>query len=442
MNGMKRWLSLVMCVAVLLCLTACGHGNEPSESVLAQSALEELKEQLDGRTTTTRYPDGTTVVQWTTGTEKPIAPTRTTTVATRVDPATTRKLLNTTTTKKRTTTTDDGKSTVTVPVTTTTTTKPAPVPTAPSTTTTTQAPGTPTTTVKEFDFEPSTNQRHTWLPLEERYLYSLLKEDEKAVYRLIDEAVRHLDESVTFDFDLMATGWGAKLYFLYMMDTPELFYLSKSVAISSKGDGRYGYIFSYSVGSEPGDYCGFGTGQALDEALREKIRLKKLVFDSIVDAIVSCVPTNAPEAVKERIAYDYILYSSHYNLEAQWDYRAEDNWTAYGVLINGCGVCESYAEAFQTLCNAMGINCTGIEGNAGGGHKWNAVKLEGEWYQCDITFDDPIGLPEGEMMHQFFNLTSAQMRQRNHDWSDYEYTVPTCTATKYSYPNFVLLYGD
>ena len=105
-------------------------------------------------------------------------------------------------------------------------------------------------------------------------------------------------------------------------------------------------------------------------------------------------------------------------------------------MVNKMGVCESYSEAFQTLCLYAGINCTGVVGTAGGGHKWNCVKLDGEWYMCDITFDDPIGGEPGAAYHFYFNLTSAKMKEYCHDWENSQWPVPNCTATKYSYNNY------
>ena len=100
------------------------------------------------------------------------------------------------------------------------------------------------------------------------------------------------------------------------------------------------------------------------------------------------------------------------------------------------GVCESYSEAFQTLCLYAGINCTGVVGTAGGGHKWNCVKLDGEWYMCDITFDDPIGGEDGAAYHYYFNLTSAKMKEYQHNWENSQWPVPDCKVTKYSYENY------
>lgn len=286
---------------------------------------------------------------------------------------------------------------------------------------------------KKPQYTYTTNQKHTMLPNTQRYLYSLLDNEKKAWYKAIDNAVINLDAR-TIRLKGIADDRNYYIYFLYMFDNPEHFYLGASITINSYGEGMGALTFSYSDGEMS---CRFGGElKEINDELRNRIRAKQKVFQTEVNRIISTIPANAPDVWKEKLIYDRILIDSYYNLGAQWDGIAEDNWTAYGILVNKHGVCESYAEAFQTLCLYVGINCTGVVGTAGGGHKWNCVQLDGEWYMCDITFDDPIGGEQGAAYHYYFNLTSAKMMELCHDWSDSQWPVPNCTAAKYSYNNY------
>ncbi|MBQ7968200.1 MAG: hypothetical protein IJ292_00050, partial [Clostridia bacterium] len=294
------------------------------------------------------------------------------------------------------------------------------------------------------DYSYTTNQQHTPVAIEQNYLYSLYNDEYKAFYRSFAQTLDNLGERTeTFSF---ADGTEAStFYFGYLFDNPQYFYAASTCAIYTEGTNKYSISITYSIGNNDGDSSGYGRGE-LTEELKSRILDKKATFDQTVDTFISTIPSNAPDVVKERLVYAKILRNSYYNLDAVnnklWDGLANDNWTAYGILVNGYGVCESYAEAFQTLCKAVGIPCTGVIGTAGGGHKWNAVKIGGEWYQCDITFDDPIGGEEGAAYSQYFNLTDTQMTELHHDWSNCDFSVPVCTATEYGRDNFFNIFEE
>ena len=59
-------------------------------------------------------------------------------------------------------------------------------------------------------------------------------------------------------------------------------------------------------------------------------------------------------------------------------------------------MCDGYAKAFLTLAEKAGltaIRVTGIAANGSGStesHAWNQVKVDGKWYNIDVTWDDPV----------------------------------------------------
>ena len=313
-----------------------------------------------------------------------------------------------------------------------TTTKPTTKPTTAPTTKPTTAPTTKPTT------QPTTSSPavHTPLPYTQRYLYNLLTEQEKGWYRKIDAAVNSLQDTVSLGVDL-TTNERYNIYFIYMFDNPEHFYLGGRVSYSGSGN----LYMSYSDGTT-NCYRG-GAVERLTDTMRQNIRSRKAAFDAEVQRIVSDIPAELSPAKKELMIYDRLLIDMHYNQKAatnnDWDGVAEVNWTAYGGIIHKTGVCEAYAEAFQTLCYAVGINCTGVVGTTGGvSHKWNAVELDGQWYAVDVTFDDPLSAdgsdyrPGVANFHNYFNITSSKMAE-DHSTGGSSYPGPNCTGTKYHY---------
>lgn len=76
-------------------------------------------------------------------------------------------------------------------------------------------------------------------------------------------------------------------------------------------------------------------------------------------------------------------------------------WECISALIVGTDcpepVCAGYAEAFKVLCDASGIPCISVVGDAksdaadeAGRHQWNYVWFNDAWYAVDVTWNDPV----------------------------------------------------
>ena len=93
--------------------------------------------------------------------------------------------------------------------------------------------------------------------------------------------------------------------------------------------------------------------------------------------------------------------------------------TPYGAFHDGCAVCEGYACAAKMMLSACGIEsdievgvCIG-----GGGHAWNLVKVDGQWYQLDICWND------GGNTQMYF-LVSDEFMKESRTWDENRY--PAC----------------
>ncbi len=84
--------------------------------------------------------------------------------------------------------------------------------------------------------------------------------------------------------------------------------------------------------------------------------------------------------------------------------------TAYGILLDGYGVCESYAKTMSRLLDALGIPnlfVTGDWKNGGRlyGHAWNYVQMpNGKWYLLDSTYNDESGPPSHKVSNRRYLL--------------------------------------
>lgn len=98
--------------------------------------------------------------------------------------------------------------------------------------------------------------------------------------------------------------------------------------------------------------------------------------------------------------YDWEAYDAIDEAEFGWDKLSVHELAivarsqeAYGVLVEGYGVCTSYAEAFHLLASELGIPTVIITGDAlienqTERHAWNRVYVDGQWLVVDVTWDD------------------------------------------------------
>lgn len=101
------------------------------------------------------------------------------------------------------------------------------------------------------------------------------------------------------------------------------------------------------------------------------------------------VNNNMPPKEKIRAIHDYIINHTEYD-KLKYENKNDDTYksnTAYGVLIEGYGTCNGYADAMEIFLDKMNIINYKISNEE---HIWNLVYLDGKWYHLDLTWDDPI----------------------------------------------------
>lgn len=138
--------------------------------------------------------------------------------------------------------------------------------------------------------------------------------------------------------------------------------------------------------------------------------------DEKVKQIVQKIPNDWSDDKKVRYVNDYIVRHTTYKLKSK-----ESPYTPYSILFNGEGVCEGYALTAYLLLQAAGVDIRYISGHAGGGlHAWNMVKLEGQWYHLDTTWNDPIPNRPDEVQEDYL-LVSDQTLSKDHTWNKKQY---------------------
>ncbi len=134
--------------------------------------------------------------------------------------------------------------------------------------------------------------------------------------------------------------------------------------------------------------------------------------------------------------YDRILGVYRYIIEHTDYVQQVQDQSMICAMTQHQATCAGYARAFQYLMLKLNIPCTLILGTGSGGesHGWNAVQCDGEWYQVDVTWGDPVdenGAPGTSLDYTYFMITDWEM-YRDHT-PDHDIPAPTCTATADNY---------
>ncbi len=110
-----------------------------------------------------------------------------------------------------------------------------------------------------------------------------------------------------------------------------------------------------------------------------------------------------------RTDYDKALWLHNWLIDhCKYDYGY--NYAgAEGALIRGIGTCQAYHSAYRMLLDRVDVDSGRI---AAGIHVWTAVKMDGEWYHVDVTWDDIDYNPQPQFPEErqlYFGLTDELM---------------------------------
>ena len=104
----------------------------------------------------------------------------------------------------------------------------------------------------------------------------------------------------------------------------------------------------------------------------------------------------------------------------------------YGLFSAKKAVCQGYAQAFLGIARELGFEVSYCYNS---GHIWNYIKLNGDWYHLDTTWDDSLVLgadvPNRASHDYFLCPDSAMEDHRPSQWTSPLYPLPECDSTQY-----------
>ena len=213
-------------------------------------------------------------------------------------------------------------------------------------------------------------------------------------YTTLKSALLNGDERIPLtDFNLTAEGLSVLYETLYYTEA-ELFIISSAYSYTATPDGIVtSLIPTYKY--EKAD---------LPAALAD--------FRARAGAILAEMPTGLSPLCRLLFLYDYL--ATHFTYDA-----VDANFDAYGMLVEGSGVCQAYSLLLRYLLRAVGIETECVTSDSLN-HEWNIVKIGDSWYHLDVTWDDADDDGKlGQVDHSYFLLSDAAFLAGEHyatDW--------------------------
>ena len=151
-------------------------------------------------------------------------------------------------------------------------------------------------------------------------------------------------------------------------------------------------------------------------------------INTINSILNSIIKPGMTETEKIRTVHNWIVCNTTYN-DNYYD-RGDSFNHVSNLLNNKTGVCQGYSVTFYIFMKQIGIPCTLVMGKTDNvSHAWNAVKLDGNWYYIDVTWDDPVvngtsNYPGGDNISYEYLLCTYSHISMTHKEDNYIGTTP------------------
>lgn len=306
----------------------------------------------------------------------------------------------------------------------------APRPTAtPRPTAVSRPPATPQPTAAPGNTGSSLSTRpsssvFSWYSESTRYYYNQLTPQEKQLFSILYDGIMNFETEIRFPEGFTVSMY-KRVYNVIRYDCPEIIQCSS-----------YQYYYR-------------------DEALIRVLptyRLTSSAYSQHWSDIKTTIESmrflsgfSTTDYSKQFVIYRYIIEHSYYEIDEP------DTVNADSVYWYGRAQCCGYTRALNLALRYYGIPCLEVTGNtytdgkmdSGDGHEWTIAYIDGLWYQCDVTWDDPTWersdhpapFPGGGNAYlKYFNQTDDFML-KNRTVEDLGFTRPACVSIFGNYAN-------
>lgn len=266
-----------------------------------------------------------------------------------------------------------------------------------------------------------------WDAYSSNYIYNMLSDEERALWDSLDASCIQVllgtdsldDDYIPFVYcgDLDWNDVGDVAY-MFRYSNPQYYFLNTSLASGVRDDCN-GNIERYVAF---GVYSAFKDGSVRNTATQS--------VKNQVDAWKNIANAYGSEAEKVKVLHDLIVEKVDYNDDIYNSSFNEDtaySQSAYSVFCTDRTVCAGYAQAFEMMCNAVGVDCIAVTSND---HEWNKVRINDSWYNVDCTWaDQPYDILYSyfERSDAYYDSDSAYYANSHAEEDYWTAYLPACT---------------
>lgn len=192
-----------------------------------------------------------------------------------------------------------------------------------------------------------------------------------------------------------------------LLEQAELFHINQLYHYACQGDTGFVSSVFFTYKYSQGEYA-----------------LYRKLFENTAGALLAQVEPGWSDLEKALFLHDSIVAQYAYDLY----YKNAD---VYSFITEGTGVCQAYTLYYGYLLTCLGIENQPVVSKSMN-HVWNQVKIEGQYYHVDLTWDDPVlseinaGVP-GRVAHKYFLLSDEKLGADHED-----YTAPyPCASSRF-----------
>lgn len=273
-----------------------------------------------------------------------------------------------------------------------------------------------------------TDHKGNAIPTSNLVFRSTLTKTQQNLYDIIKTAVASGEKSVTFDnyYSQVDLNYA---FNAVLGDNPYLVWVTGCNYVNPTNKGVKSLKFTY------------------DSALVKDRAGAVQLMDDYLKPMLDKASKMSTDIDKVKFVHDWLIYNVNDGSAKSSDMHYH---MAYSAIVEKKGVCAAYTNAFTYCMQKLGIQCTMLGGTTwnGGGHCWNLLKVGGDWYECDVYWDDVLTESETDYTYTCFMQTTASLkaydtyngkcRTRYANCED----LPIANGTKYSPDNYKYANGS